>query len=144
MLEIARRYAAELPARIAESVRQAHARLAPARLSAATGHEDSLSFNRRYFLKDGTLGWNPGKLNPKVVKPAGPIDPAVPVLCVETPDGKPVATYVNFAMHLDTVGGLQFSADYPYTLSGLLGRVKGPEWLRCLPSGRRATSITST
>ena len=29
--------------------------------------------------------------------------------------GTPLATYVNFALHLDTVGGMEVSADYPAT-----------------------------
>jgi neutral ceramidase len=135
MLAIARRYAAELPGKIAESVRKAHAGLAPAKVSAAVGREETISFNRRFWMKDGTVGWNPGKLNPNIVKPAGPIDPAVPVLYVETADGKPLATYVNFALHLDTVGGLRYSADYPYTLASLLGRVKGPEMVTLFTMG---------
>ena len=47
-------------------------------------------------------------------------------MLVETADGKqPIACYVNFAMHLDTVGGLYYSADYPYTLAKALAAVKG-------------------
>src|SRR5262249_42672587 len=38
---------------------------------------------------------------------------------------KPIAVYVNFAMHLDTVGGLQYSADYPYTVAKCLAAAKG-------------------
>jgi hypothetical protein len=34
--------------------------------------------------------------------------------------------YVNFALHLDTVGGAEYSADYPYALSRTLREVKGP------------------
>lgn len=135
MLSIASRYAAELPGKIAESVRKAHAALAPARLSAAIGREEGISFNRRFFMRDGSVAWNPGKLNPGIVKPAGPIDPAVPVLYIETPEGTPVATYVNFALHLDTVGGQRFSADYPYTLANLLGKVKGPGMLTMFTIG---------
>lgn len=135
MLAIARRYAAELPGKIAASVRRAHRDLAPARVSAAVGREESIAFNRRYWMYDGTVGWNPGKLNPKIIRPAGPIDPAVPVLYFESPDGAPLATYVNYAMHLDTVGGQQFSADFPYTLATLLGKVKGPEMLTLFTIG---------
>lgn len=135
MLAISRRYAAELPGKIAESVRRAHGDLAPARISAGVGREESISFNRRYWMTDGTVGWNPGKLNPKIVKPAGPIDPEVPVLYFESPSGDPLATYVNFAMHLDTVGGRQFSADFPYTLATLLGKVKGPRMLTVFTMG---------
>lgn len=135
MLAIGRRYAAELPGMIAESVRKANDALTPARLSAATGREETISFNRRFFMNDGTVGWNPGKLNPRIIKPAGPIDPAVPVLYIETPEGRPLATYVNFALHLDTVGGLRYSADYPYTLATLLGKVKDPGMLTMFTLG---------
>ncbi|MCC6857179.1 MAG: hypothetical protein IT158_01390, partial [Bryobacterales bacterium] len=120
MLRIATEYMAALPGRIAESVRLANAALKPARVSAGLGAEPSLTFNRRFHMKDGTVGWNPGKLNPNIVRPAGPIDPQVPVVYFEQPDGSPLAAYVNYALHLDTVGGLQYSADYPYTLGKVL------------------------
>ncbi|MCY3022391.1 MAG: hypothetical protein NTW87_25705, partial [Planctomycetota bacterium] len=38
----------------------------------------------------------------------------------------PVAIYVNYTVHLDNVGGAEISADVPYTVSKLLGEVKGP------------------
>ncbi|MDP3070260.1 MAG: hypothetical protein Q8N18_08225 [Opitutaceae bacterium] len=133
--DLARTYTQALPAKIAEAVRLAEAALTPAKLSAATGREDSLPFNRRFVMRDGSVGWNAGKLNPNIVRPAGPIDPAVPVVYAETPAGQPLATYVNFAMHLDTVGGLKFSADYPFTLAQLLGRVKSPGMLTLFTIG---------
>jgi neutral ceramidase len=127
MKRIAERYVAELPAKIAESVRLAAASPKPVRVSAGHGRETSLAFNRRYFMKDGTVKFNPGKLNPDIVRPAGPVDPDVPVVFFETPDARPVASYVNFAMHLDTVSGTEYSADYPYTLSRLLRDAVGGE-----------------
>ncbi len=132
---IAEEYTASLPNRIAESILTAQAKLMPAKIAAGIGHEEGLSFNRRFHMKDGSVGWNPGKLNPNIIRPVGPIDPDVPVLYFETPDGRPLATYVNFAMHLDTVGGLQISADYPYTLSRLLGEFKGWEMLTVFTTG---------
>src|SRR5207237_9716596 len=78
----------------------------------ALGREEGLAFNRRYHMADGTVGWNPGKKNPKIVKPAGPTDPSVTLLVLETKD-KPLACFVNFAMHSDTTSGRQASADYP-------------------------------
>jgi hypothetical protein len=116
-------------------VKQAHGKLTPARLSTTTARADNLTFNRRFFLKDGTVGWNPGKLNPKVDRPAGPTDPNVPVIYFETAKSTPLATYVNFALHLDTVGGTDFSADYPFTLSKLLGSVKGSDMLTMFTIG---------
>jgi hypothetical protein len=133
--DLAKRYVETLPQRIARSVSAANAALRPAKVSVGTGREDRLSFNRRFFMKDGTVGWNPGKKNPDIVKPAGPIDPDVPVVYFETPDGKPIATYVNFAMHLDTTGGLRVSADYPFTLASILAKLKGPDMVTVFSIG---------
>ncbi len=134
-LETAKRYRAELPGKIAESVRLAQARLAPARASFGKGREETISFNRRYFMKDGTVGWNPGKLNPNIAGPAGPIDPELPLVLFESAKGEPLATYVNFALHQDTVGGLEASADYAYTLSTVLSQVKGAGMLTLFTIG---------
>lgn len=134
-LEIANQYLAALPQRIAESVKLADADRQPARAWAGTGREEALSFNRRFFLKDGSVKTNAGKMNPDIVKPAGAVDPEVAVVYFDTPDSKPLATYVNFAMHLDTVGGTQFSSDYAYTLARLLGKIKGPEMLTVFTIG---------
>src|SRR5205823_3819250 len=133
--DLAQEYVQQLPGRIAASVKQAIDKLAPATASAAIGREDHLSFNRRYIMKDGDVGWNPGKLNPKIDHPAGPIDPAVSVVYFESPDGVPLITYVNFSMHPDTVGGLQISADYPAPLCNLLGRIKGDSMLTIFTNG---------
>jgi len=94
-------FTAKLPALIARAVADANAKLAPARASAALGREDSVSFNRRYWMKDGTVAWMPARLNPNIMRPAGPIDPDVGVCYLESAarDAAPVAAYVNFAMH---------------------------------------------
>jgi hypothetical protein len=134
-LDLARRYADGLPALIAEAVGRAQAALKPARISGGTGREDTLAFNRRFYMADGTVGWNPGKLNPKIVRPAGPIDPDVGVVFFEDDSGAALAGYVNYALHLDTVGGLEISADYPYTLSRILGALKGPEFITLFSIG---------
>ncbi|MBL9202772.1 MAG: hypothetical protein JNL39_19820 [Opitutaceae bacterium] len=133
--DLARTYTRSLPGKIAEAVRVAEAALTPARLSAGAGREDSLAFNRRFVMRDGSVGWNAGKLNPNIVRPAGPTDAAVPVVFAEAHDGRPLATYVNYAMHLDTVGGMRFSADYPFTLAQILGRVKSPDMLTLFTIG---------
>ena len=135
MLVIARKYAEDLPDKIAESVKLAAAALKPVRVSAGIGREPSLAFNRRFYMKDGSVGWNPGKLNPEIVRPAGPTDPAVPTVYFEGLDGHPLATYVNYAMHLDTVGGFEYSADYPFTLSTLLAAAKSADMLTLFTIG---------
>ena len=130
-----RRYYEELPRKIAESVRLAEADLQPARVRMTVAHEASVSFIRRYYMTDGTVGWNPGKMNPKIVRPVGTIDPDLPLVVFETPAGKPLALYVNFACHLDTVGGTQFSSDYAYSLARAISEVKGADVLTVFTIG---------
>ncbi len=135
--KIAKDYAAELPGKLADAVKKADAARKPAKVSFGCGKEDGLAFNRRFHMTDGSVGWNPGKKNPKIVRPAGPTDPGVPVVFVETDEKqpKPIAAYVNFAMHLDTVGGLHYSADYPYALAKALGAVKGDDFVTVFTTG---------
>jgi hypothetical protein len=133
--EPALKYTAALPARIAQSVAEANGKLAPVRASAAIAREGSVSFNRRFWMRDGTVSWNPPKFDPGIIRPAGPIDPDVGFLYFETPDGKPVSTVVNHALHSDTTGGQQISADYMGHLARLLGETKGGEMLTLFALG---------
>lgn len=128
-------YSQRLPQLIAESVKEANAKLVPARISTAVGVQEGLAFCRRFHMRDGTVGWNPGKLNPNILRPTAPTDDEVPVVYFDTPKGQPLATYVNFAMHLDTVGGLKFSADYPFMLAQCLARARSPEMLTVFTTG---------
>lgn len=132
-------YTASLPQRVAESVRLARQQLQPARVSVAEGSCEGLAFNRRYFMRDGSVGWNPGKLNPQIVLPAGPSDPTVGVLCLEpsTSAGpsQSLATYVGFAMHPDTTGGSKLSADWPGALGRVLAGYHGTHHLTLVANG---------
>lgn len=133
-------FTTNLPALIAKCVAEANAKIAPAVAQAAIGREENLSFNRRFVLEDGTVGWNVPKLDKRVVRPAGPIDPDVGVLYIEGGVGDkkvapPIAAYVNFAMHPDVVGGTKISADYPYFVATRLGEYKGPELLTLFANG---------
>ena len=130
----AREYTEQLPNLIARAVKAANSKLEPARAAFATVQVENLAFNRRFHMRDGSVGWNPGKLNPNIIQPAGPADPDVQVVYFET-QNQPLATYVNFAMHLDTVGGTEFSADYPFTLSESLARAKHPDMLTLFTIG---------
>lgn len=120
-------YIATLARRITDAVVTASGNAQPARLRIGIGHEPTLAHNRRYRMKDGTTVTNPGFLNPAVEKSIGPIDPRVPVVVAEDPSGRALVTWVNYAMHLDTVGGTWISSDYAFYLERLLARVKGPE-----------------
>jgi hypothetical protein len=132
-------YTERLPKLITQSVSLANERLQPARLSVAKGHCESLTFNRRYFMRDGSTGWNPGKLNPNIVMPAGPSDPEVRILYIDRPGAaspaEAIATYVNFAMHPDTTGGSKISADWPGALSRVLTSYHGTNYLSIVANG---------
>ena len=135
--KIVKAYLAELPGKIAGAVQKAHAARVPVKVSFGCGTENGLAFNRRFHMADGSVGWNPGKMNPKIVRPAGPTDPSVPVVLVETDTKppKPVAVYVNFAMHLDTVGGTDYSADYPHALARAVAAVAGDDVVTVFTTG---------
>ncbi|MBR7156087.1 MAG: hypothetical protein IKD22_04560, partial [Lentisphaeria bacterium] len=69
-------------------------------------------FNRRYWMKDGRVVTNPGKLNPDILRPEGEIDPEIPLIAIKTAAGIEVliSSCVN---HTDTIGGCGVSADWP-------------------------------
>jgi len=129
------KYTLELPSRIAQAVTEANGKLTGVRVSYTKEHEDRLSFCRRFWMKDGTVGWNPGKLNPNIIRPVSPIDPEVGVVYFETTDKKPLLTYVNFALHADTTGGSKISADYPGALARGLADYKGPDMTTIFANG---------
>ncbi len=113
-------YGEILTQRIADAVVLAHGRLQPARLAHGSGYDGSLGFNRRYWMRNGTLRTNPGVGNPDIVRAAGPIDPQVGVVAIQSSGGAPLAILVNYAVHLDTTGGSNVSADYPFYLTEAL------------------------
>jgi neutral ceramidase len=133
--DLARRYTEELPGKIARAVQEAEKHLTPAVAWAGRSHESAIAFNRRYHMSDGTVGWNPGLLNPRIVKPAGTIDPEVPFVYFESLQKKPLAIYVNYAVHLDNVGGALISADMPAVVARLLGEYKGPDLVTVYTTG---------
>jgi hypothetical protein len=129
--------------RIADCVRCAVNRLSPARLGWAVGREDRVAFNRRYHMARGTtlpspfaggsdqVQTNPTPEDKNILRPAGPIDPDVPVLAVQKasrPDGQALAIYASYALHY--VGGnpgSDISADYTGVVSDILhDRTGGP------------------
>ncbi len=73
---------------------------------------DTLAFNRRYWMKDGSVLTNPGKLNPEIVKPEGAVDYSIPMLAWKS-GGKLTALLVNIVNHTDTIAGNTVSADWP-------------------------------
>ena len=113
---------------VVQAISDAYEALKPAKLKSARGQQFNVSFNRRYFMKDGSVVFNPMFLNPDIVRPVGPIDAEVGIVLVsDASDNKPVTSLLNFALHLDIVkeyGAVyqqsgpgsrnSVSADYPY------------------------------
>ena len=134
--DIAHEYTESLAAKIASAILKANAALTPVNMFADLGDDRALGFSRRYFMKDGSIGWNPGKLNPEIVRPAAPVDTDIPVLYFQAADtAKPLAAHVNFGVHQDTTGGLEFSADYSYTLAKILKMVLGDNFFSLFTIG---------
>jgi hypothetical protein len=129
-------YPNQLAQRIAQSIIEANEAAAPATLHVGAAQQPNVAFNRRYFMKDGTVGWNPGKNNPNIQKPAGPIDPEISILKIDRGDAAPLAILTAFPLHADAVGGLEYSADYPHYLQqSLRSRLNTPQLLSIFAQG---------
>jgi hypothetical protein len=119
-------YPAVLAEKIAQVVAVARAAAKPGELAAGAVEQQGLSFNRRFHMQDGRVVFNPGKLNPNIVRVAGPIDPQLGVLLVRDAQQQPLGVLTAFALHLDTIGGTDYSADYPFYLERELRAKLGP------------------
>jgi len=129
-------YPSELAAKIVKVVTEADAAARPVRLKAGVAEQQGLSFNRRFHMKDGTVRFNPGVLNPDIVRPAGPIDPGVGIVFFDDAQSdSATAALVNFALHLDTVGGTEYAADYPFYLEQSLREKYGEQFVLMFGTG---------
>ncbi|MEW4489649.1 neutral/alkaline non-lysosomal ceramidase N-terminal domain-containing protein [Thalassoglobus sp. JC818] len=128
-----------LAQRITDCVRRALNQMVPARIGWGSVEEASELFNRRWYVTDPDLLTNPFggvdkvRMNPPrgsatLVRPAGPVDPEVSFIAVESKEGKPLALLANYSLHY--VGGVQsgeVSADYFGIFADLLQRHFDPE-----------------
>jgi hypothetical protein len=118
-------YCNYLTEKIAAGIIQAHAQREPARIGWAVGNNPRQVFNRRWHMRPHSAiadpfdrGADKVKMNPpaaskQLLKPAGPIDPDLPILAVQALDGRPIAVLANYSLHY--VGGVPpktLSADY--------------------------------
>lgn len=135
---------------IVKSIETAIANLEPARLGFGSDEEPSEVYNRRWYLKEGSMPPNPFggidkvKMNPPrdlIVKPAGPTDPEVAVISIQRRNGKALGLFANYALHyVGSIPGGQVSADYfgefarvlPFKLAG---RTPPPEFVAILSNG---------
>lgn len=114
-------YPAFLADKLVKVIARARAKLEPVELEADFAKQAGLPFNRRYVMKDGHVAFNPGILNSNIVRPAGPVDSDVGILVVKSKKWQqPIGGLTVFAMHCDTAGGTEFSADYPYYIEQTL------------------------
>lgn len=117
-------YRKRFVAGLANSIIQAHASLQSAQVGYAKHPLPEEVFNRRWYLKPGkmplnpfgkmdTVKMNPGRSDTILDRAAGPTDPDVSIISVQTTRRKPLALYANYALHY--VGATprgQVSADY--------------------------------
>jgi hypothetical protein len=98
-------YTADLEAKIVETVGQALANLAPARLAAGQGVA-GFAVNRRNNVEPSV---------PKLIEEGalkGPVDHSVPVLAIYLPDGKLKAVLFGYACHNTVMDYYKWSGDY--------------------------------
>src|SRR5438552_17030924 len=88
-----------------------------AQFAADFGRVTGIHFNRRFLMRDGREATHPGKLNPDIVRPAGPVDEKIGVLAIRHPGGRLIGLVANFGCHCTvTEEGNEYSADYVYYL----------------------------
>ena len=110
--------------RISDGVRRAINHLQPARIGWGGIDEPSEVFNRRWFVSDPALAANPFggvdqvRMNPPrghaaLDRQAGPIDPEISFVSLQSTEGVPIALLANYSLHY--VGNVKrgdLSADY--------------------------------
>jgi len=115
-----------LARRIADGVRRAIKNLEPARIGWGSVDAPEHVFNRRWFidpeheelLRNPFGGMDQVRMNPPrnheaLIKPAGPTDPEVCFLSVQSTEGRPIALLANYSLHyVGGVRGGEISADY--------------------------------
>ncbi len=132
---------------IEDSIVKAVKALKPGRVGFGSSDLPEEVFNRRWYLKEGTMPANPFggmdtvKMNPSrstIVRPAGPTDPEICVVDVRNSRGKPLGILANYSLHY--VGGTenQVSADYFGEFARLMAnRMRGssPEFVAMMSNG---------
>lgn len=130
-------YAAFLPGHIAEGIEQAVKHLAPARVGWGAIDDPEHTHNRRWIRRPDRLltdpfgeknvraNMHPGHQNPDAIGPSGPVDPALSLFSVQTPEGRPVALLANYSMHYYESPLL--SADYYGLFATKIAKLIGAE-----------------
>ncbi|NQT51745.1 hypothetical protein HQ576_06835 [bacterium] len=128
----------QLPRRIADAVATAAADMRPATLRVGASDAEGYAFNRLFRLKDGSEVFGKGGRGDQVVGPAGPTDPQLQTLSAVGEDGQLLALLVNYALHVDVIGGggADFvSADWPGEMARNIAAVYGDQAVTLLLQG---------
>lgn len=129
-------YVARLIDAIVTAVADAHQSGQPMSITAGTTIQTTpVSFNRRFLLKDGKVKTWGSLKDPMVVHAEGPIDPEIGMVAFYNSNQKPVAVFSSFALHLDTVGGTEYSADYPFFIDRTVKDILGPQVVSVFGNG---------
>ncbi|OGV52751.1 MAG: hypothetical protein A2017_15040 [Lentisphaerae bacterium GWF2_44_16] len=95
-----------------EALREALNNMTQGELFTGITEDKRFCFNRRYWMKDGTVVTNPGKLNPDIDRTEGEADYEIPLIGIKS-NGKLKVLLANIVNHTDTIGGSNVSADWP-------------------------------
>ena len=129
-------YRAQLVERWAGVIATAWSNRQPASLEVVIPRLEGVAFNRRYWMKDGTVGWIPRKGDTNIFRPAGPVDTDFPFLLARDAGSKDaLGSLAVFAMHTAIYGGPPFGADFPGHLQTNLAAAFGPKFVSIFGEG---------
>jgi hypothetical protein len=122
--------------RIADAVQRAVNQLEPARIGWGVAEEPLSVFNRRWYMKSGPVmgpydqpeqvGTNPGYSG--LLKPAGPTDPQISFVSVQSTSGRPIGLLASYSLHyVGGVGEGAISADYFAVFADRIGQLLGAD-----------------
>jgi len=127
--------------RIVDGVQRALTNLRPAQLGWGVGQVPQHVFNRRWLLKDGQTAinpfggqdlavMNPGAYKDRLLKPAGPVNPAVYFISAQSSAGRPIALMANYWMHYVSIAAPQshISAGYFGAFAERIGQLLDAGW----------------
>lgn len=122
-------YVELLPYYIAGSLIEAFYNREEVKIGIGKSNVKGISFNRRYYLKDGRVVTNPFNQIENIVKPAGPVDNEIIVLKIEDKSGNNKGIITNFSLHPDTLGDNLISSDWPGFLREKVEKEFGGEFI---------------
>jgi hypothetical protein len=131
-------WAERLPRMIADAVKDAAANMFKAKLHPGKTEERDLAFNRLFRMRDGTEKFGPGSDPSKLAGVAGGIDPDLLAMKVLDPEGRVRAVLVNYALHVDVIGGGSadfISADWPGEMAKAVAGVYGDQCVTLFLNG---------